>query len=128
MKPIVIKESNRDRIQSALDQAQERARVRTVSADDVIRSVERIQEILKVSTRKLNGSTAWIDPHAQTFPGAYKGIPESTQFQISATAGTWKLIKIIRGRCKGATQGINISLSEEGDEAILSHINGSHPF
>ena len=46
MKPIIIKESNREKIQAALDQVQEKARVRTANADHVFDGVERIQEIL----------------------------------------------------------------------------------
>ena len=126
MKSIVIKESNRERIRAAIDEAEKRAKVRTISESYVFWAVERVEEIIGLPARKLTGTTVWVDVFANTFPGAYKGIPESTQFKIEASAGNWKLEKVCRARCHGRTQGIRIEMSEEAKQNLLEKMNGYH--
>ena len=100
MKPIVIKDSNRDRIEQAIKQAQAqaRAKVRTITDKDVFRAVsdieKKLQDVAKVAWE---GVRVVVDVHGgERYPSVYKGTPESTQFEIAYTSGTWKLIDAYR--------------------------------
>ena len=98
MKPIVIKDSNKDRIEQAIEQAQVNARVRTITLNDVLRAVadieKKLQDVPKVAWE---GVRVVVDVHGgERYPNAYRGTPESTQFEVAYTSGTWKLTDVYR--------------------------------
>ena len=120
---IVLSEKNRDRITAAIEEAQKKARIRLIDTCDIFNYAEQVEKTCcNISKKNLEGTRAYIDKHAQTFPGAYKGIPESTQFGLLFSAGTWKLTGIARGRTLGSTQEIRIKLSESAKDAIIKKI------
>lgn len=92
---------DREKVQKALDDAQSRARVRTVDYADVLKAVEKAEERLSQILLKKD----WIDleihcdPNSQKFPNAYKGRPESTHFVIKRFSTGWFLTNVERYDC-----------------------------
>lgn len=100
MKAILINTDNRDRIQEALDGIQSRARVRTIDASDVVAAADRASyqlfTRLGITRKSAAGLIMDVDLNARTFPHAYKGIPESTQYRMKWTGSAWKITHIAR--------------------------------
>ena len=122
MKPIVIKDSNKDRIEQAIKQAQVKARTRTITLNDVFFAVldieKKLQDVPKVAWE---GVRVVVDVHGgERYPSAYRGAPESTQFKITYTSGTWKLTDVYRMDVVQTKGGyMTIYLPDELQKAIV---------
>ena len=119
MKAIVIKESNRDRINAAIKEAEGKATARTIGYDDIVSELSWLESFWKVPKKALTGSTVWVDTNAQTFPGAYNYIPESTHFKAKKTASGWSLVDVCRFKCGGPRSEFQVTLTDEAREAII---------
>ena len=101
MKTMKIKVADKEKLQKALDDAQSRARVRTVDYRDVMKAVEKAEERLSQILLKKD----WIDmevicdPNSQKFPNAYKGRPDSTHFILKRFSSGWFVTEIDRYDC-----------------------------
>lgn len=86
-------------VQRMLDEAQKRAKERTVNMDQmeiILRTAE--ERIMLCSTKKdAIGTTVICDYYYQTYPHAYKGIPQSSKFIAEYTASGWLISKVWRG-------------------------------
>ena len=113
--------NNIDKINAAIAAAEGKASVRRLTADLVHTYVQHIEKML--STRLLKKDWAGlefsVDPHAQSFPGAYKGTPESTQFTLMRTASGWFVTNIRRRECQGPTSRIYCRNMPEKAEALV---------
>ena len=80
-----------DKVQELLDSAQQRCRARTVTAEDIQRSVKDIEKKLSgvLFKKDWHGIIAIIDVNAQQFASAYNGIPESTHVMIERSGKNW---------------------------------------
>ena len=117
---IKVTEQNLQKIQTAIDAVQDKARVRTIDADDVFDYCERISDIYRMIPKKnLSGSEFSIDNHAQNFPNAYKGIPESTQFTLLYKSGNFYLTDVARRQTQREYHDITARLSEEARASLL---------
>ena len=98
-----INVSATEKIQAAIDNAEGKARVRQITAQTVSEWVQRIERTLEARLFKADwtGLAFWVDEHAQSFPGAYKGTPESTQFRLERTASGWFVTEVKRDVCSG---------------------------
>src|SRR5690625_5708952 len=76
-----INTTNTAAINTTLDAVQHRARARTIDAADLAEAIEEIETKLSQILHKKDwrGLNVWVDIHAQSFPGSYRGIPESTK-------------------------------------------------
>ena len=101
MKPIKAISGNYAKINKALVFAEEKCSVRTVLTSEVFSAVDEIEKQLSQVLYKKDwvGLKFQIDPNAQTFPGAYKGTPESTIIAIEYKKTSWFVTDIFRGRC-----------------------------
>lgn len=84
---------------TAFDDAQKRARTRTVSIDDARASVARLEKRLKshgIPKKLWTGMEATFSPWAQNFPNAYKGSPEGTYFRVIRGSTKWYLTGVGR--------------------------------
>lgn len=92
-----------EKLTAAINDAQARASVRTITAVDIQQAVNSIEQRLKTLLHKKDwtGLTFECNLHAQTFPGAYKGTPESTQFTLVRAATGWFVTAIRRDICGG---------------------------
>ena len=109
-RPIVIKPGNAGRLQAALSTVEGRATARLVSAEDLIRLTEQLEEQLRrYSTLKAReGLIAKIAPHVERFPRAYKWWPEGTACQVEYSRGSWKLLSVCREYCDNPADGSRI--------------------
>lgn len=118
---VIIKKENLSRIDSILDEVQKKSQVREISSMDILKACEKIKKFYKIPWAELKGSIFYIDLHAQTFSGRYKGTPESTHFKIEAMNGYFKLIDVFRTACDNEKWIIDASLSESAKEALIEY-------
>lgn len=97
-----------------IEQFQKRARVRYLTLEVFLSAMEKLQERMDlVSTKKdAVGTYAFIDPFAQKFPNAYKGIPESTHFDVKLLQDGWALTQVYRSSCETHSAAIDIHFTE----------------
>ena len=116
---IIIKDSNRDRLQAVLDQAQGRCTARTIDVDDLFDAVRDIEERLRIPHSAMNGIRAFVDMHAQKFPAAYKWIPYSTQFELRRFPSGWGLVHVERDICNAPSKTYRLILTDAAVKAVL---------
>ena len=118
-----IKITNADNLASMIEAAEGRATARTITPDDIAEALERITErVLLLSTRKdAIGTKIEADPHAQTFPHAYKYTPESTHFTAELKSSGWTVTGIFRARC-WTTTAATITYTPATIAHMLDHL------
>lgn len=119
MKPINIKEANRDKINAAIKEAEGRATARTINYDDIVDDITNIETKLNIAKKHMTGCYAWVDHNAQAFPSAYKYKPESTHYCIQRTASGWVLVSVDRMTTNSPSGRYELELTEEAQDAIL---------
>lgn len=117
---IKLNEKNKEKIQAVIDQVQLKARVRTITVDDIMSEPAEIESHLGLGKKALVGVTASIDLHAQKFTSRYKGIPESTQFGLEYTKGGWVLTYVARLAVESDKHSIR--LTEQAIEQVLKGV------
>jgi uncharacterized protein with von Willebrand factor type A (vWA) domain len=117
---IIVKPENKGRIEAALEAVQGQAHTRTVTYEDIAKELEDVENWFAIPKTALKGVKVSIDKHAQTFPHAYKGRPESTQVGAIYTGTAWKITDIRRGytRAKGHVVE-SLELPEKAIEEVL---------
>lgn len=96
-----INTTNIEAIAYALNPIQAKSRVRTISHLDVANAVLRIEKFLanyNIPKKDWKGLVFNVDCNAQSFPNAYKGIPESTQFVVERGSKDWFITSMSRAR------------------------------
>lgn len=122
MKPININETNATKISGILESVQKRSKVRTITAEDIYRTVKEVEKHLGIPKKYLNGVCIHCDLNAQDFPNAYKYRPESTHFTAEYRSGTWKLTDVWRDTTE-RTKRVRISLTEEAEAKVIECIS-----
>lgn len=117
---IIINDANKEKIDAAIKTAEGRASARTITADCILRSVQKITSRLSIPKKAMVGITATIDINAQDFPNAYKYTPESTIITVEYTRSGWTLTDIYRDRTRRASRAVVMFLPEQAKEAILA--------
>lgn len=118
-----INVSNTDKLDAAIAAAEGNlCHARCITAVGVQNEVERITYQLDALLAKKDqvGAAVAVDLNAQTFPGAYKGIPYSTQFIVRRFATGWFVTAVSRGRCSARRR--ILYLSSEQREAMADRI------
>lgn len=110
------------KLENAIDEAEHRCTVRCISVDDICRYLISVEKRLDITKKAMNGVTVCIDIHAQNFPSAYRGTPESTYFKAVYKNGSWRITEISRRRTSRAGHGTMIHLTEDAKTALLSRI------
>lgn len=107
-KSIRINVNNIEKINAAIATAEGRATARCITADDIHIMIDEIESTLikRMYKKDWAGLEFSVDPNAQSFPGAYRGTPESTQFTVMRKASGWFVTDISRMTCKGPTSRI----------------------
>lgn len=116
-----INANNIDKLNAAIEAAEGRATARCITAVDVQRMVREIEETLSARLYKKDwaGLEFSVDHHAQSFPGAYKGTPESTRFDLERTASGWFVTRVWRDRCEGPKSRIVCRNLQDKAEALV---------
>ena len=119
-KPVIVKDSNREKIAAWIDHAEGRATARTITYDTIIHAVEKIENDLGIPKAHMIGIKANCDMNAQSFPSAYKYTPESTQFGLEYTSSGWKVTWIRRDVCWNvSSKHIKLSLTDDAKAALI---------
>lgn len=116
---IIIRESNREKIEKALEDIQKRCTMRNIDFDDLLKIIKDIEETLGIPKKRMLGIEADVDYNAQDFPRAYKYTPESTHIIIEKVSSGWALRYIIRDRCRSANRKYMLTLTDDAKEAII---------
>lgn len=122
-KPIIINDTNRARIETAIAEAEGKATARTITFDNIVHACERIEKKLGVTKKAMEGVYYDVDLHAQNFPNAYKYRAESTQFTVEFSKGKWRLVSI--GRSYTRREGHQykcLAMPEETKQAIIDRM------
>ena len=101
-KPIIINEKNTERISKAFKEANGKCTSRTYEASGLRFEIESIEKQFSGCPKKsMDGLKVLVDPHAQSFPNAYKrkGTPMSTCYTLQNKNGSWRLIGVGRLVC-----------------------------
>ena len=111
-------DSSAEKLNSAIAEAEGRASVRKINARDLIDDLIEVNDYLGLTKKVMKGTTVRVDHNAQSFPNAYKYVPESTIFCAEFTSG-WFITDIFRGTCK--TRKYDLKLSDTAKEAYLKN-------
>lgn len=117
---IIIDRAHMDMLQDAINAAQDRARVRTICAEDIIDTCESVQKKLDIPQTALEGVQIIVDRHAQKFPAAYNGRPESTIFRAVYAGRKWHLLDVYRNDTRRPGHGTAIVLTDMAKSAVLA--------
>lgn len=98
-----------ERVQATIDIVQSRSHIRNIDAPDVAAAIAYIENKLSNLLPKKDwcGISVRVDKHAQTFPGSYRGIPESTVFTVERFPSGWFITSLLRDHCTNARFRVN---------------------
>lgn len=124
MKPISIK-SNRfmEAVNQAIVAAEKSCTARKITAADILKTLHAIEDQFHVAKAKLDGTSVTVDIHAQHFPNAYRGIPESTIFTAANRRGVWYVTGVYRGQAHTPTRAVHVRLSDITKAALLERFS-----
>lgn len=117
MKPIKITKENTNKIAEAITTAEGKARVRTITAEDVFKAVDEVEAHLNLPQKYLKGIRVWCDSNSQPFPACYNGGPQSTQFKLVRRSVGWYITDIVRYNTNRSCR-YEITLTAEAKEYI----------
>lgn len=112
-------ESAQAALGQVLTETQRRCSARTVTADQVVAKLIDIEDDLKISKKAMDGVTVTMDLNAQSFPSAYKGIPESTIVRARYKSGSWRVTDVYRGNTFRPTVAIRLVLTDAAKQALI---------
>ena len=105
-----------------LNTLQKRCAARTIDPSDVIESLNRYMAALRISKTAAVGIKVTVDPNAQSFPNAYRYIPESTLFDAEYTEKGWVVSNVRRGTTHGAAGMYHATLTDKAKAAIIESL------
>ena len=100
-------------LESAIRIAEGRATARTITAQDIIDTIDKVQnhlEFLSGIKKDMVGTIFTADINQQRFPRAYKYTPESTHFSAYLARDGWRVSEISREACRNRAAGTGISI------------------
>lgn len=118
---------NTEKLAEAIASAEVRCSARTISAKDIQNAAAHIEKKLAniLAKKDWPGIKFNIDLNAQTFPGAYKGIPESTKFTLERFSSGWFVTEVYRGRTAGSRKN-EARLTESQKTAMVDYIQTNY--
>lgn len=88
------------KLEEVLGQVQSLSRVRTASVYTICKEVIRFESTMKLTRKALAGCRITLNVNAQTFPSAYKYVPEATIVEIEYDkSGHARVTDVRRARC-----------------------------
>lgn len=99
---IRVIEGNLHKIQEKIDFMQSKVKVRTINGVAVIDTIDEIEKRLSSILHKKDwdGLSFTVDENAQSFPAAYKYMPESTIYKIERRKSGWFLVWVMRSHSR----------------------------
>ena len=86
----------REKISEAIVQAEGRARARTITADQILETLDRIDNRLDIAATNMIGITVKCDLHAHKVASTYRGTAYSTWFAATYRRSGWYITDIYR--------------------------------
>lgn len=112
--------NNKEKIEAALNEVQSRVKARTISYEDILETIEHIEEKLNISKKAMVGVIARVSLHCQHFPANYNGQPMGTEFTIQRFSSGWFLTGVSRENIEHVRK-YRLTLSESAKAAILEN-------
>ena len=123
---IIIDEKHAEKIAAVLETVQKRAKVRTITTEQVLDLPERLREFYGIPKKYLKGLRVCVDFNAQDFPNAYKYTPESTVINIEFSETKCYLTDAAREQCRKESEFIySYELPEEMQKALLKRFKAA---
>lgn len=123
MKPIIIKESNKARIEKYLSEKQGKATVRLVDYEKLVEIVKHLDEKLSFLTKKSReGLVADVEPFAHVFPASYKYRPEGSGVLLIYERGLWRLNNVYRCGCDHGGSQYKLFMPDHVRRAVLEAV------
>ena len=116
---MIIRESNKEKIEEFITKAEGKARVRTIDFKTIVKDIKCLERELDIPKMHMVGIKAFIDHHAENFPNAYKGRPMSTQYMIERKSSGWDLRSVERDDVKRESKAFTVVLTDDAKEAII---------
>lgn len=108
------------RIAAALEAVQGKCKARTIDADDIKNAIAQMEKFFGIPKCKLDGLRVDCDVNAQSFPNAYRFVPESTIFSAENRKGKWYIVSIRRAPTYAPTRAVQVChMPEAMEEAII---------
>lgn len=103
-------------IAEAAEAVEKRCTVRTLDAEYAVFMIAELHN-KGIKGKRFAGIEVRFNPCAQKFPNAYKGIPESTQFDVVYDGRAWKITQIFRYICDNTR--CRILWTDEAKKAVI---------
>lgn len=116
---MLIKESNKAKIEDMIKSAQGKSRERVITYDDMICSIRKIEDYLGIPKKHMEGIKADVDVWASNFPKAYKYTPKSTHFYMIRKKSGWDLLGVSREITRRDCHTYQLELTDTAKESII---------
>lgn len=116
---MLINESNKQKIEDMIKQAEGKATVRTIGYRDIVDGIATLEMSLGIHKKDMIGIVADIDMNAQDFPRAYKYTPTSTHFTVIRKASGWDLKEVFRDTTRRYNHRFHVNLTDAAKQAII---------
>ena len=112
-----------EKLNTALDTVQKRCRERTITAQEIMNTLDDITKKLDISKRAMDGVSVEFDLNAQRFPNAYKYTPMSTIVSATYKNGKWTNVQITREQTRRPGKKYCIEHTENSKAALLERFS-----
>lgn len=123
---VIVKESNREKIDAIIAEVEGRAQSRCIRSDAVLYIAEVLDKKLLplICKKNLKGTKACVDYHAQDFAKAYraKGTPRSTWIELEHNGKDWVLTDVKRDSTASRASAFRIEYTEKAKQDIVAHM------
>lgn len=123
---VIVKESNKEKIDAIIVEVEGRAQSRCIGSDAVLYIAEVLDKKLLplICKKNLKGTKAQVDFNAQDFAKAYraKGTPRSTWVTLEYNGKEWVLTEVKRDSTASSASAFRITYTEKAKQDIVAHM------
>lgn len=125
-----INVNHTDKLDTAIEAVEGKATARTITAEELQDSAEKLQGKLDAIMLKKDqvGVSFWVDYNAQHFPNAYQYTPQSTQAKLTRTVSGWFVTDIRRDVTETPARRHVPDFTEIALEAIKKYMESGRYF
>lgn len=120
---INIKDKYIPQLQQAIDEAEGKAKVRTITAEALIAACNKMSAYLGIAPAHLKGVKAQIDLNSSDFRNSSSAYPSnSTIAYVEHTGKEWSLVDVARQFTQPSSRAVRFDLTDEAREWILKRM------
>lgn len=116
---MLIKESNKDKIEKMIKEAEGKAKERRINYDVVNHCIRQIEWRLGIPKKYMEGIEVSVDYWAQDFAKAYKYTPKSTHFKVVKKKTGWDLQWVDRLITRRSGHTYELELTDNAKQKII---------